>query len=278
MVASQTKPKTALVTGASAGMGKEIAKQLLKDGMTVIVAARSLDKMADLEEIGATRIALDISKEDSILAAVDQIKMAHGGVDVLVNNAGFGCYGAVEDTPLEDARYQFEVNLFGLARLTQLLLPGMRERGFGRVINISSMGGKIYTPLGAWYHATKHALEGWSDCLRLELKGTGVDVVIIEPGAIQTEFGDVMVAPMLERSGSGAYATLAQNVANATRKAYANGGGTPPSVIANIVSKAASIARPRTRYVAGKFAKPMLFVRRWFGDRVFDRVVLGAMR
>lgn len=132
---------------------------------------------------------------------------------MLVNNAGFGCYGAVEDTPINDARYQFEVNLFGLARLTQLLLPKMREKGAGKIINMSSMGGKMYTPLGAWYHASKHALEGWSDCLRLELAQFGIDVVIIEPGAIKTEFGDVMAAPMLERSGSGAYSAIAQKMA-----------------------------------------------------------------
>ena len=129
-----------------------------------------------------------------ILNTLETIKESHQGVDVLINNAGYGLYGAMEDTSLEDARYQFEVNLFGLARLTQLVLPHMRKQNFGRIINTSSVGGKIYTPLGSWYHATKHALEGWSDCLRLEVAPFGIDVIIIEPGAIITEFGEATVS------------------------------------------------------------------------------------
>ena len=199
--------KTVLITGASSGMGKEAARKLLADGYQVFVAARRVDRMADLEQLGATAIAMDISKDEEIVAAVEAINARSGGVDVLVNNAGFGSYGSMEETTLEDARYQFEVNLFGLARLTQLLLPGMRERKAGRIINISSMGGRIYTPLGSWYHATKHALEGWSDCLRIELAPFGIDVVIIEPGAIDTEWGGIMVEQMMERSGQGPYAT-----------------------------------------------------------------------
>lgn len=273
-----TGSKIALVTGASSGMGKEIARRLLSDGLTVIVAARSVDKMADLVDQGAESIRLDIADEASVKAAVGQIIETRGGVDVLVNNAGFGCYGAVEDTPLEDARYQFEVNLFGLARLTQLLLPKMRERGAGKIINISSMGGKIYTPLGAWYHASKHALEGWSDCLRLELKATGVDVVIVEPGAIQTEFGDVMAKPMVARSGDGAYSDLARKMAKATENSYRDGGASPPSLIADIVSSAVRSSRPKTRYAAGRLAKPLLFARRWLSDRMFDRVIMSAVR
>lgn len=160
--------------------------------------------MRDLEERGAVAIAMDITKDDEVVAAVGRIAAENGGVDVLINNAGFATNGAMEDTALTDARYQFEVNLFGLARLTQLVLPYMRQQGAGTIVNISSMGGNIYTPLGAWYHATKHAVEGWSDCLRLELKPFGIDVIVIEPGIMQTEFGDVLVGPLLERSGKGA--------------------------------------------------------------------------
>ena len=202
--------QVALVTGASSGIGKEIAKKLLQDGLVVYVAARRLEKMQDLEKLGAKALKMDITQEADITSVVEQISLEQGGVDVLVNNAGFGSYGAVEDTPIDDARYQFEVNLFGLAALTQKVLPYMREQGSGKIINISSMGGKIYTPLGAWYHATKHALEGWSDCLRLELEPFGIDVVIVEPGIINTEFGDVMTGPMMERSGNSAYAKLAK--------------------------------------------------------------------
>ena len=274
---SHTK-QVALVTGASSGMGKVIAKRLLQDGLTVVVAARSFDKMADLEALGAHRLRLDIANDESVQTAVNEIIQTHNGVDVLVNNAGFGCYGSVEDTDITDARYQFEVNLFGLARLTQLLLPKMREKGAGKIINISSMGGKIYTPLGAWYHASKHALEGWSDCLRLELAQFGIDVVIVEPGVIQTEFGDVLMEPMLKRSGEGAYADLAQKMARATGESYKAGGGSSPTVIADVISSAIKSDHPKTRYVAGKLAKPLMFIRKWLGDRIFDRVVMSTVK
>ncbi|WP_446902557.1 oxidoreductase [Burkholderia sp. YIM B11467] len=270
--------KTALVTGASSGMGKEIARQLIQDGFQVYVAARNVDKMIDLERRGARLLRMDLSRETEIVAAVDTILKETGGVDVLVNNAGFGLYGPVEDVGIEEARYQFEVNVFGTARLTQLLLPAMREKGSGTIVNITSMGGKIYTLLGAWYHATKHALEGWSDCLRLELAPFGIRVVIVEPGLIETGFGDVVSRGLLARSGSGAYAKLTQAVAKATQQAYDNGRGTDPAVIANVVSQAVRAKKPRTRYVAGKYAKPMILIRTWFGDRMFDRVIMSQMR
>ncbi|MGX9429914.1 MULTISPECIES: oxidoreductase [Bradyrhizobium] len=272
------RKKTALVTGASSGMGKEIAKRLIKDGFQVYVAARHVDKMDDLVKLGARALRMDISKETEIKAAVDTILGQVNGVDVLVNNAGFGLYGPVEDVSIEEARYQFEVNLFGAARLTQLLLPKMREKRAGTIVNITSMGGKIYTLLGAWYHATKHALEGWSDCLRLELAPFGIKVVVVEPGLIETGFGDVVANGLLERSGTGSYAKLTQAVAKSTRDAYGQGRGTDPSVIANVVSKAVREAKPRTRYVAGKYAQPMIKIREWFGDRMFDRVIMSQMR
>ncbi len=270
--------KVALVTGASSGIGKEIAQSLLKAEFSVIVAARGIDKMSDLKEKGAHPISMNIADEASIQTAVEEIIKTYDGVDVLVNNAGFGCYGTVEETSLVDARYQFEVNLFGLARLTQLLLPKMRERAAGKIINISSMGGKIYTPLGAWYHASKHALEGWSDCLRLELAAFGIDVVIVEPGIIQTEFGSVLMEPMLKRSGKGPYAQLAKNVAKTTEDAYKSDNGSSPKVIADVVLKAVKAQKPKTRYVAGKLARPLLFVRKWFGDRIFDWVVMSTVK
>jgi short-subunit dehydrogenase len=267
-----------MVTGASAGMGKEIAKRLLSDGLRVIVAARSVDKMADLASLGAHCLRLDIANDESIQHAVNEILATYGGVDVLVNNAGFGCYGAVEDTAIDEARYQFEVNLFGLARLTQLLLPSMREKGAGKIVNISSMGGKIYTPMGAWYHASKHALEGWSDCLRLELAAFGIDVAIVEPGIIQTEFGDVLTTPLLQRSGQGVYAPLANRVARATQQSYASGSGSAPTVIAEIVASIVQARRPKTRYVAGKLARPLMLIRQWLGDRLFDRIIMNAVK
>jgi short-subunit dehydrogenase len=259
-------------------MGKETAKTLLGQGYTVYAAARRIEQMEDLKNLGAIPIRMDITKDDDIVAAVDQINQGHGGVDILINNAGFGLYGAVEDTSIDDARYQFEVNLFGLARLTQLVLPYMREKRAGKIVNITSMGGKIYTPLGAWYHATKHALEGWSDCLRLEVNQFGIDVIIIEPGMIMTSFGDVLLKPMLQRSGNTAYAGFAKSVASATETAYQKGSGSPSSVIAKVIAKAIQVKKPKTRYAAGKLAKPLIFFRKWFGDRLFDKAILSQVK
>lgn len=272
------KPQVALVTGASSGMGKVIAERLIQDGLTVIVAARRLEPMDDLKAQGAFPIALDVSDEVSRLEAVALITKNFGGVDLLVNNAGFGLYGSIEDVPLAEARYQFEVNVFGAAALTQLLVPSMRQKQAGRIINITSMGGKIYTPLGAWYHASKHALEGLSDCLRLELKQFGIDVVVVEPGIIQTDFGNVIEGPMLKHSGATAYGPLAAKVAKATASSYREGGGSSPLLIAAVVSKAAAARRPRTRYSAGRYAKLMMGVRKWLGDRAFDRLVMSTVR
>ncbi|RYH11229.1 oxidoreductase [Tropicimonas sp. IMCC6043] len=262
---------TALVTGASSGMGKDIALRLLKEGLTVYVAARSVDRMADLAEAGAIPIAMDITKDAEITAAAEQIHAGHGGVDILVNNAGFGQYGPVEETPIDSARYQFEVNLFGLARLTQLLLPPMRQNRKGLVINISSMGGKIYTPLGAWYHVTKHALEGWSDCLRLELAEFGIDVVIAEPGLINTGF-TAGVQTHFAASAESAYAGLIGKLVEAVDS---DGASSPPSVISDLVIRAIRADRPRTRYAGGKMARPVLFLRWLISDRMFDRMIMS---
>jgi len=270
--------KVILITGASSGMGKETALTLIKEGHVVYGVARRVEKMQDLVDGGGHALKVDVTDHDAIVQAVEQVVREQGRIDVLINNAGYAIYGAVEDTSLEDARRQFEVNLFGLAAVTKEVLPVMRKQGSGRIINITSMGGKIYTPLGAWYHATKHALEGWSDCLRLETKQFGIDVVVIEPGIIATEFGDVMYQPMLERSGEGPYSGMAQSVANATKASYEKGGASPASLIANVISKAIRADKPKTRYAAGKFAKPMMGIRKWLGDRAFDRIVMSQVK
>lgn len=268
---------TALVTGASSGMGKSIAKRLIADGYLVYAAARNTDKMADLALLGAVPLRMDLSKETEITAAVAAITERSGGIDVLVNNAGYGLYGPVEDVALDEARHQFEVNVFGPARLTQLLLPAMRARGKGTIVNITSMGGKIYTLLGAWYHATKHALEGWSDSLRLEVEPFGIRVVVIEPGQIETGFGDAAGRGIRERSRSTAYAGVAKRVADVMDRSYGHGRGTDPKVIADVVGDAVNSRQPRTRYAAGKYAKMMIWVRKWLGDRVFDRLIKSQM-
>lgn len=265
--------KIVLITGASSGMGKETAHLLLKQGFEVYAVARRIEMMSDLQKAGAHVMKMDITKEEEILLVVDQIMKEKGRIDVLINNAGFGMYGAMEDTSIEDARYQFEVNIFGLARLTQLVLPGMREKRSGKIINISSMGGKIYTPLGSWYHATKHALEGWSDCLRIELKPFGIDVVIIEPGLIQTEFGEVMLQPMMKRSGNTAYADMARKVEKATKDIYEKGQTSPASVVSNAILRSIQSKNPKTRYAVGKMAKLGKFARNFLGDKLYDKAL-----
>ncbi len=270
---------TVLITGASSGIGKATAMRLLEDGYSVYAAARRVEQMRDLEASGAVALKMDVTREDDIVAGVDRINAEREGTDILINNAGFGLYGAVEDIPLDEARYQFEVNLFGAARLTQLVLPHMRARRAGKIINISSIGGKIHTPLGSWYHATKYALEGWSDCLRLELKDFGIDVIVIQPGAIRTEFGDVAFGAALARSRSTAYSGLADGMLNVGARIRSSGSvGSPPSVIAETIAKALRASRPRTRYVAGQYAKPLLLLRRLLSDRMFDRLIARMLR
>jgi len=265
--------KVVLITGASSGMGKITAKHLIKQGHIVYGAARRLENMSDLVDLGGHAIGMDITDEVQIQAAIDRIFSEQNRIDVLVNNAGYAVYGAVEQVSIDEARRQFEVNLFGLASLTQKIIPKMRERGSGLIINISSIGGKVYTPLGAWYHATKHALEGWSDSLRVELADFGINVSIVEPGAIETEFSDVMMDPMLERSKAGPYETLSKAVAEGSKTYYNGSPSNSPQVIANVIAKAISSSKPKTRYVAGKMAKPTLFMRRLLSDRGFDWVL-----
>lgn len=270
------RTRVALVTGGSSGIGKATVGELLGHGMVVYAAARRVEKMADIEAEGARPLRMDLTSEESISAGIDSITAQAGPVAVLVNNAGYGSYGAVEDVPIEEARRQFEVNLFGLARLTQLVLPGMRSIGHGRIINVSSMGGKIFTPLGAWYHATKHALEGFSDALRLETRPFGIKVAIIEPGVIASEWGAIAAESAETASGTGPYAEMARKAVARTRSAYDAGKPSPPEIVAKAISRAVLAREPRTRYVVGKNARTLLLLRGLLSDRGFERVVRTA--
>lgn len=266
--------KVALVTGASSGMGESTAILLSKQGYKVYGAARRTEKMKALEANGVSVISLDITQDESIVKCVDTILKKEGRIDILINNAGYGSYGAVEDVSIEEARRQFEVNIFGLARLTQLILPSMRANKQGRIVNISSIGGKIYTPFGAWYHATKHALEGWSDCLRIETKPFGIDVVIVEPGGIKTPWGAIAADHLKETSGKGAYAEKANKTADNMAQMYASGKNlSEPELLAKEIVKAATVKNPKTRYAKGYFAKPVLVMRKWFSDKLFDKMI-----
>ena len=264
------------ITGCSTGIGREIAGAALEAGHSVAVTARNTGSVADFAERFGDRalvLPLDVTDRNQITAAVAATETAFGGIDVLVNNAGYAVYGAVEDVPIADARHQFEVNLFGLARMIQLVLPGMRERRSGTIINISSMGGTIYTPLGAWYHATKHAVEGFSDCLRIELARFGIDVVIVAPGAIDTGFNEILGEQVAKASAKGPYAAMAKGIADAARP----GRGSKPDVIAGVIARAVAARRPKTRYRAGQFSHLLVYLRRMLPDRLFDQVVLRAM-
>lgn len=269
MNGKMSQPKIVLVTGASAGIGKATVELLLDEGFIVYGAARRVEKMRDVEAKGARILSMDVTDDQSMRKGIEHIIQENGRIDVLFNNAGYGSYGAVEDVPLEEAKKQFEVNLFGVSRLTQLVLPYMRKQGSGKIINTSSAGGKIYTPLGAWYHATKHALEGFSDCLRLEVKPFGIDVIIIEPGATESEWADIVFDHIDRTSGNTAYSKMVDAFKNTLKKA---GPIYPPERIAKLVSKAIHSNRPKTRYVAGN-AKPVLFIRKIVSDKMFDRIL-----
>jgi short-subunit dehydrogenase len=214
---------------------------------------------------------MDVTDDSSITQGVQRIIAESGSVDILVNNAGYGSYGSVEDVALDEARNQFEVNLFGLARLTQVVLPYMRKNSSGRIINISSMGGKMYEPMGAWYHATKFALEGLSDCLRLELKPFNIHVVIIEPGAIRTEWSGIAADGLEATSGSGAYREQARRVSAVLRTTGADPRhATAPEVVGSLIGKASTVRRPKTRYVVGYGARPLITLRWLLSDKLFD--------
>lgn len=265
--------KVALITGASSGIGESAAVLLHNNGFKVYGAARRVEKMKSIEEKGISVLPLDITNDESISNCVNTILEKEERIDVLVNNAGYGSYGAIEDVPMDEARRQFDVNIFGLARLTQLVIPKMRENHFGKIVNISSMGGKVYTPFGGWYHATKHALEGWSDCLRIEVKPFGIDVVVVEPGGIKTPWGIIAAENLKKTSGNGAYSEQANKTAEVTAKTYSSNQLTSPEVIGKVILKAVTTRKPKTRYAKGFMAKPTIFIRKWFGDRAFDRVL-----
>ncbi|MCB8880725.1 SDR family NAD(P)-dependent oxidoreductase [Acidisoma cellulosilytica] len=263
--------KTALVTGASSGIGEATVRRLLRDGFRVYAAARRLDRMAPLEAAGARVIALDLTDDASMVGVIDRIAAEAGRLDVLVNNAGYGAYGALEDVDLAEGRRQFEVNVFGLARLCQLALPMMRRQGSGKLVNVTSIGGKGGEPFGSWYHATKFAVEGMSDCIRMELAPLGIDVIVIEPGAIRTEWGGIARDSLLNASGHSAYGPWARRHAWMLGSATESRLPSPPEVVANTIAKAVAASRPRIRYATGGGARFFLFLRRVLSDRLFDR-------
>jgi NAD(P)-dependent dehydrogenase (short-subunit alcohol dehydrogenase family) len=278
--------KAVLITGCSSGIGKATAKRLAEHGWTVYATARKPETIEDLEAAGCRTLALDVTDEASMQAAVKQVEDEHGAVGVLINNAGYSQSGAVESVPLDAARRQFETNVFGLVRLTQLALPKMREQRWGKVVNLSSMGGKLVFPGGGWYHATKHAVEALSDALRFEVRGFGVDVILIEPGLITTEFGNAAAASMAEMPAAdttadgGAdgdpYAHFNATVGSVTQGAY-DGPlkllGSGPEKVAKVIERAITRRRAPTRVTITPSAKLSIPMRRLTPDRAWDAMM-----
>lgn len=269
-----TRARTILITGCSSGIGRATATYLARRGHRVYATARRLESIQDLERDGCKTLTLDVTDEESMRAAVDEITSAEGGVEALVNNAGYGLQGPFEETSLDDIRRQFETNVFGAVALSQMVLPKMRERRFGRIVNVSSMGGRITLPGGAFYHGTKHALEAISDVARFELKPFGVDVVVIEPGIIKTEFGTTAVATV--EGDTGPYASYNASLKGVLNSAYEGPlakAGVGPGPVAKTIGKAIEARRPRTRYVVPAVTRGILIARRLLPDRAWDAAV-----
>jgi len=269
------RPHTVLATGCSSGIGRATAERLARGGRHVFATARNLDSIRDLEASGCDLLALDVTDEESMRFAVEEVERMAGGVDVLVNNAGYSLSGTIEETPLDEVRRQFETNVFGLVRLTQLVLPGMRSRRSGKIVNLSSMGGKLTFPGGGFYHASKHAVEAISDALRFEVRGFGIDVIVIEPGLIRTNFARTAVTSMRANT-EGPYGNFTDAVARSTEGAYVGPigrlGGEPDDV-ATAIEDALRRRRPPIRRPVTPSARAFLTLRRLLGDRGWDALM-----
>jgi NAD(P)-dependent dehydrogenase (short-subunit alcohol dehydrogenase family) len=273
--------RAVLITGCSSGIGRATADRLARSGWTVYATARRPETIADLQSTGARTLALDVCDEESMRAAVSTVEEAEGAVGALVNNAGYSQSGAVESVPLDLVRRQFETNVFGLLRLTQLVLPGMRRQHYGRIVNLSSMGGRLVFPGGGIYHASKYALEALSDALRFEVRGFGVDVSIVEPGLIRTRFGEAAVGALHAVDGEAGsdpspYAEFNAHVARTTEGVYQGplarlGAG--PEAVARVIERALKARRPRARYPVTVSARVLLAQRAVLPDRAWDAVM-----
>ncbi len=246
--------KIILITGASSGIGYDAALILAQQGHKVYAAARRVELMEPLKAYGVQVLRMDVTDEMSMVQGVEDVIHAEGHIDVLVNNAGYGYFGAIENVPLEEARRQLEVNVFGLARLTQLVLPYMRKQGSGRIINTSSIAGKMVFYMGGWYNVTKYSVEAFSDALRMEMKPFGIDVVMIEPGAIKTDWGPIAAKHLKESSAGTAYEEIGTQWAHNIDWFYTTNMLSSPSVVAKAISRAVNSCRPKARYCTGRFS------------------------
>jgi NAD(P)-dependent dehydrogenase (short-subunit alcohol dehydrogenase family) len=267
--------RAVLITGCSSGIGRATAERLARSGHNVYATARRPESIEDLRDAGCKILPLDVTDEDSMREAVERVERAEGSVGSLVNNAGYSQSGTIEEVPMESVRRQFETNVFGLVRMCQLVLPGMRRVRSGRIVNLSSMGGKLTFPGGGFYHASKHAVESISDALRFEVAGFGVRVVVVEPGFIRTEFDSTAVGSMNGGDKGGPYAGFNAAVAEATKGAYEEGGqlarlGGEASAVARIIERALSVPNPRPRYTVTPSARVFMGLRSLLHDRAWD--------
>ena len=275
------KQKVILLTGASSGIGYDTATRLARQGHKVYGAARRIDKMQPLKKLGVTPIKMDVTDDASMIAGVNAVLEAEGRIDVLVNNAGYGYFGAIENVSMEEARKQLEVNVFGLARLTQLVIPHMRQQGSGRIVNLASIAGKLALYFGGWYHVSKFAVEGFSDALRMELKPFGIDVVIIEPGGIRTDWGVIAADHLAESSKGTVYEQAALNEANAMKYTYTRAKLlSNPSVIAKAICKGVNKRHPKARYRTGMGSHSLVFLHWLLPSKWWDGLMrsLGKVR
>ena len=261
-----------LVTGCSSGIGRATAQALLDAGHTVCATARRPEALGTLAMAGATTLALDVTSEESMRSAVATIEAEHGRIGALVNNAGYGEYGTIEETDLAKVRTMFETNVFGLARMSQLVLPGMRAAGQGRIVNVGSMGGRFTFPVGGYYHATKYAVEALSDALRTEVRGFGIGVSLIEPGLIRTEFaGTALASDGAGTQGDSPYAALLASSATYTAGGYGSTLVTAsPESVAKVIRRAIESRHPKPRYVVTPTARALIATRTLGGSRLWD--------
>ena len=251
--------KVILLTGASSGIGYDTAVALAQQGHKVYAAARRVERMEPLRQYGIVPLKMDVTDEASMQEGVKTLLDAEGRIDVLINNAGYGYFGAVENEPMDDARNQMEVNVFGLARLCQLVLPTMRAQHSGRIINTASVAGRSVFYYGGWYHVSKYAVESLSDAMRMELKPFGIDVVIIEPGAIKTNWGIIAADHLIESSKGTAYEQTGTMMANNLRNMYLSNMISDPAVVRKAIVRAVNARRPCTRYRIGRMANAIVF-------------------
>lgn len=286
--------KVVLITGCSSGIGAATARRLARHGHVVYASARQPEALAELAAGGCQTLALDVTDEASMQAAVRQVQAAHGGLDVLINNAGYGLYGPVEQLSPVELRRQFETNLFGLVRLCQLVLPGMRERGAGRIVNVSSMGGRTTLPGGGAYHASKYAVEAISDALRIEVRRFGIDVVLIEPGAVRTPWAEQALQHQAAAGGAAPpadgvqpagdddpYAAYKRAVSESFERAYSGPLARlslSPDAVARVIARACVVRRPRTRYLISPLARTLVTAKRLLPDRAYDRLLKQQYR